>query len=113
MERKGSLLYQATTTTRKITDSTSQSAGVRSTLPGNVLRDYLTDLFPILELGTSAKMWLCKEKMEGDDENGAAGDVFSWWFNKQLQQDQKIGSAVCFSTVLVYHKLVRLPLLVV
>jgi len=23
---------------------------------GNVLRDYLTDLFPILELGTSAKM---------------------------------------------------------
>ena len=25
---------------------------------GNVLRDYLTDLFPILELGTSAKMRL-------------------------------------------------------
>ena len=25
---------------------------------GNVLRDYLTDLFPILELGTSAKMQL-------------------------------------------------------
>ena len=25
---------------------------------GNVLRDYLTDLFPILELGTSAKMFL-------------------------------------------------------
>jgi len=24
---------------------------------GNVLRDYLTDLFPILELGTSAKMF--------------------------------------------------------
>ena len=23
---------------------------------GNVLRDYLTDLFPIMELGTSAKM---------------------------------------------------------
>lgn len=23
---------------------------------GNILRDYLTDLFPILELGTSAKM---------------------------------------------------------
>jgi isocitrate dehydrogenase len=23
---------------------------------GNVLRDYLTDLFPILEIGTSAKM---------------------------------------------------------
>ena len=26
------------------------------TVTGNVLRDYLTDLFPILELGTSAKM---------------------------------------------------------
>ena len=25
-------------------------------MTGNVLRDYLTDLFPILELGTSAKM---------------------------------------------------------
>jgi isocitrate dehydrogenase len=26
------------------------------TVTGNVLRDYLTDLFPILELGTSAKV---------------------------------------------------------
>ena len=29
---------------------------------GNVLRDYLTDLFPILELGTSAKMLSIGEK---------------------------------------------------
>lgn len=33
------------------------SAGLDTiSVTGNVLRDYLTDLFPILELGTSAKM---------------------------------------------------------
>lgn len=33
------------------------SAGLNTiSVTGNVLRDYLTDLFPILELGTSAKM---------------------------------------------------------
>jgi isocitrate dehydrogenase len=32
-------------------------AGVDTiSVTGNVLRDYLTDLFPIIELGTSAKM---------------------------------------------------------
>jgi len=32
-------------------------AGLNSiSVTGNVLRDYLTDLFPIIELGTSAKM---------------------------------------------------------
>merc|ERR1711897_125863 len=36
---------------------TRARAGLDSiSCPGNVLRDYLTDLFPILELGTSAKM---------------------------------------------------------
>lgn len=30
--------------------------GLLAGCAGNVLRDYLTDLFPILELGTSAKM---------------------------------------------------------
>src|SRR5205085_8261059 len=32
---------------------------------GNVLRDYLTDLFPILELGTSAKMQSIVQLMSG------------------------------------------------
>ena len=32
---------------------------------GNVLRDYLTDLFPILELGTSAKMLSIVPLMHG------------------------------------------------
>ena len=32
---------------------------------GNVLRDYLTDLFPILELGTSAKMLSIEPLMAG------------------------------------------------
>ena len=42
---------------------------------GNVLRDYLTDLFPILELGTSAKMLSIVPLMEGGGlfETGAGG----------------------------------------
>ncbi|NBT52866.1 MAG: NADP-dependent isocitrate dehydrogenase, partial [Marivivens sp.] len=35
------------------------------TITGNVLRDYLTDLFPILELGTSAKMLSIVSLMQG------------------------------------------------
>lgn len=34
-------------------------------ITGNVLRDYLTDLFPILELGTSAKMLSIVKLMNG------------------------------------------------
>lgn len=42
---------------------------------GNVLRDYITDLFPILELGTSAKMLSIVPLMEGGGlfETGAGG----------------------------------------
>ena len=42
---------------------------------GNVLRDYLTDLFPILELGTSAKMLSVVPLMNGGGlfETGAGG----------------------------------------
>ncbi|MDO5654616.1 MAG: NADP-dependent isocitrate dehydrogenase [Flavobacteriaceae bacterium] len=42
---------------------------------GNVLRDYLTDLFPILELGTSAKMLSIVPLMQGGGlfETGAGG----------------------------------------
>jgi isocitrate dehydrogenase len=44
---------------------------------GNVLRDYLTDLFPILELGTSAKMQSIVPLMNGGGlfETGAGGSA--------------------------------------
>jgi len=44
---------------------------------GNVLRDYLTDLFPILELGTSSKMLSIVPLMEGGKlfETGAGGSA--------------------------------------
>ena len=51
---------------------------------GNILRDYLTDLFPILELGTSAKMLSIVPLMAGGGmyETGAGGSapkhVTSW-----------------------------------
>ena len=53
---------------------------------GNVLRDYLTDLFPILELGTSAKMLSVVPLMAGGGlfETGAGGSA-----PKHVQQFQK------------------------
>merc|ERR1719394_416332 len=47
------------------------------TATGNVLRDYLTDLFPILELGTSAKMLSIVPLLEGGGlyETGAGGSA--------------------------------------
>ncbi len=53
---------------------------------GNVLRDYLTDLFPILELGTSAKMLSIVPLMNGGGlfETGAGGSA-----PKHVQQFQK------------------------
>ena len=53
---------------------------------GNVLRDYLTDLFPILELGTSAKMLSIVPLMRGGGlfETGAGGSA-----PKHVQQFQK------------------------
>src|SRR5690554_6940967 len=44
---------------------------------GNVLRDYLTDLFPIMELGTSAKMLSIVPLMAGGGlfETGAGGSA--------------------------------------
>jgi isocitrate dehydrogenase len=46
-------------------------------ITGNVLRDYLTDLFPILELGTSAKMLSVVPLMKGGGmfETGAGGSA--------------------------------------
>lgn len=55
---------------------------------GNVLRDYLTDLFPILELGTSAKMLSIVPLMNGGGlfETGAGGSA-----PKHVQQFEKEG----------------------
>ena len=46
-------------------------------MTGNVLRDYLTDLFPILELGTSAKMLSIVPLLAGGGlfETGAGGSA--------------------------------------
>mgnify|MGYP003637979444 FL=1 len=46
-------------------------------ITGNILRDYLTDLFPILELGTSAKMLSIVPMLEGGGmyETGAGGSA--------------------------------------
>merc|ERR1712217_709107 len=58
------------------------------TVTGNVLRDYLTDLFPILELGTSAKMLSVVPMLAGGAmyETGAGGSA-----PKRVQQFQKEG----------------------
>jgi isocitrate dehydrogenase len=55
---------------------------------GNVLRDYLTDLFPILELGTSAKMLSVVPLLAGGGlfETGAGGSA-----PKHVQQFQQEG----------------------
>merc|ERR1712193_158732 len=58
------------------------------TVTGNVLRDYLTDLFPILELNTSAKMLSIVPMLAGGAmyETGAGGSA-----PKHVQQFQKEG----------------------
>merc|ERR1719428_1030817 len=58
------------------------------TVTGNVLRDYLTDLFPILELGTSAKMLSIVPMLAGGAmyETGAGGSA-----PKHVQQMEKEG----------------------
>jgi isocitrate dehydrogenase len=55
---------------------------------GNVLRDYLTDLFPILEVGTSAKMLSIVPLMNGGGlfETGAGGSA-----PKHVQQFNSVG----------------------
>merc|ERR1712033_65237 len=58
------------------------------TVTGNVLRDYLTDLFPIMELGTSAKMLSIVPMLAGGGmyETGAGGSA-----PKHVQQFVKEG----------------------
>ncbi|RFU13446.1 NADP-dependent isocitrate dehydrogenase [Rhodobacteraceae bacterium W635] len=56
---------------------TITAGGNTIAITGNVLRDYLTDLFPILELGTSAKMLSIVKLMQGGGlfETGAGGSA--------------------------------------
>ena len=70
-------------------------------ITGNVLRDYLTDLFPILELGTSAKMLSVVKLMNGGGlfETGAGGSapkhVQQLVEEGNLRWDSQIGRASC------------------
>jgi isocitrate dehydrogenase len=59
-------------------------------ITGNVLRDYLTDLFPILELATSAKMLSIVKLMQGGGlfETGAGGSAPK--HVQQLQADNHL-----------------------
>jgi isocitrate dehydrogenase len=55
---------------------------------GNIIRDYLTDLFPILEIGTSGKVWSIVPLLAGGGlfETGAGGSA-----PKHVQQFQREG----------------------
>ena len=68
----------ATSPTRPGSRSRGRARGEDTiSVTGNVLRDYLTDLFPILELGTSAKMLSIVPLMNGGGlfETGAGGSA--------------------------------------
>ena len=70
----------------KITLERAKAGQDTISVTGNVLRDYLTDLFPILELGTSAKMLSIVPLMNGGGlfETGAGGSA-----PKHVQQFEK------------------------
>ena len=72
---------------------------------GNVLRDYLTDLFPILELGTSAKMLSIVPLLAGGGlfETGAGGSA-----PKHVQQFVKEGY-LRWDSLGEFSRLRRLP----
>ena len=61
----------------RLTLETIRTGATSIAITGNVLRDYLTDLFPILELGTSAKMLSIVKLMQGGGlfETGAGGSA--------------------------------------
>lgn len=61
----------------KVSFATIRAGKTSIAVTGNVLRDYLTDLFPILELGTSAKMLSIVKLMKGGGlfETGAGGSA--------------------------------------
>tara|TARA_B100000989_G_scaffold50896_1_gene33748 strand:- start:475 stop:2700 length:2226 start_codon:yes stop_codon:yes gene_type:complete len=70
----------------KVTLERAKAGKDTISVTGNVLRDYLTDLFPILELGTSAKMLSIVPLMNGGGlfETGAGGSA-----PKHVQQFEK------------------------
>ncbi|NPA44718.1 MAG: NADP-dependent isocitrate dehydrogenase [Chlorobi bacterium] len=72
----------------KFTLARSRKGEDTITVTGNVLRDYLTDLFPIIELGTSAKMLSIVPLLKGGGlfETGAGGSA-----PKHVQQFLKEG----------------------
>lgn len=61
----------------RVSFNTIRKGDTSIAITGNVLRDYLTDLFPILELGTSAKMLSIVKLMKGGGlfETGAGGSA--------------------------------------
>jgi isocitrate dehydrogenase len=61
----------------RLSFETIRTGAMTIAVTGNVLRDYLTDLFPILELGTSAKMLSIVKLMQGGGmfETGAGGSA--------------------------------------
>jgi isocitrate dehydrogenase len=67
----------ATVDAVKLTMERSRAGQDSISITGNVLRDYLTDLFPILELGTSAKMLSVVPLLQGGGmfETGAGGSA--------------------------------------
>ena len=81
------LIMSPAQATRYSLDVINEGRNVIS-VSGNVLRDYLTDLFPILELGTSAKMLSIVPLMNGGGlfETGAGGSA-----PKHVQQFNKEG----------------------
>jgi isocitrate dehydrogenase len=72
----------------KFTLARSRKGEDTISVTGNVLRDYLTDLFPIIELGTSAKMLSIVPLLKGGGlfETGAGGSA-----PKHVQQFLKEG----------------------
>jgi len=81
------LIMSPADATRYSLEQITQGKDVIS-VTGNVLRDYLTDLFPILEVGTSAKMLSIVPLMNGGGlfETGAGGSA-----PKHVQQFNKEG----------------------
>ena len=80
--------HDAARTRRKFSLDRIRKGKDTISVTGNVLRDYLTDLFPILELGTSAKMLSIVPLMDGGGlfETGAGGSA-----PKHVQQFQEEG----------------------
>ncbi|MAS52352.1 MAG: isocitrate dehydrogenase, partial [Flavobacteriales bacterium] len=80
------ILIKAPTDATKYTLARVKDGEDTIAVTGNVLRDYLTDLFPILELGTSAKMLSIVPLMNGGGlfETGAGGSA-----PKHVQQFNK------------------------